>query len=111
MKLCPMRPLDTDYLNNTPAFEAAMQVTQKMGLHHLMGLHCNYNVYLVQQFFSTLAFKGDEGNTMIWMTRDTPCEANFYQFGEILGYDYDGNTPVGKQIGRASCRERVCLYV
>ena len=93
-----MRPLDLPYLRGKKEFQISMDITQKMGLHHLMGIRCDYHEYYVQQFFSTLAFKNDEAITMQWLTGDEQCEANFYDFGEVLGYDFDGNTPVGSRV-------------
>ena len=60
-----------------------------------MGLQCHYNVYLVEQFFSTLAFEDDARLTMRWMTRNNDCIADFYQFVEILGYSFEGPVPMG----------------
>ena len=68
-----------------------------MGLHHLMSLQCDYHEYNVQQFFSTLAFKGDEALTMQRMTGDDECEANFYDFADVLGYSFEGNEQVGRR--------------
>ena len=80
----PMRPLDLGFLRKKPEFAEAVQVTQRLGLHHLMGIQCPYDQYYVKQFFSTLVLKGDQSLSMKWMT------------GEI---------------GRASCRERVLRLV
>lgn len=98
MKLRPMRPLGVTYMRAHPNFTQAMSVCQKMGLHHLMGIKCNYNPYLVEQFFSTLSFEGDCRITMHWMTSTTYCTSDFYNFGAILGYDFEGPTPVGHRI-------------
>jgi hypothetical protein len=99
MKLRPMRPLDMPYLRSKPVFAEAMSVTQMLGLHHLMGLQCHYNTYYVQQFFSTLAIKGDDAHTMIWMTGDIRCESNFYTFADVLGYTFIGaHNAVGHRI-------------
>ena len=35
----------------------------------------------------------------------------FSEDGNVLAIGYNGSIVTGKQIGRASCRERVCLYV
>ena len=93
-----MRPLDLSYLRGKQEFQLFMSITQKMGLHHLMGIQCDYHEYYVQQFLSTLAFKNDEAITMQWLTGEEQCEANFYDFSEVLGYDFDGNTPVGSRV-------------
>ena len=58
-KLHPMRPHDLNFLKKKAGFAEAVHVTQKLGLHHLMGIQCHYNEYYVKQFFSTLVIKGD----------------------------------------------------
>jgi hypothetical protein len=87
------------FLRSKSDFAQAMTVTQKLGLHHLMGLQCNYSTHHVQQFFSTLAFQNDEAITMTWMTDHLKCESNFHVFGDVLGYTFQGaNDPVGYRV-------------
>ena len=95
MNIRPMRPLDMAHLRKKSVFEVPLDITQKMGLHHLMSIQCHYHEYYVQQFFSTLAFKSDEAITMVWLTGEEECEANFYDFAEVLGYEFTGNNEVG----------------
>ena len=64
----PMHPLDLQYLKSKDCFSEAMFVTEQMGLHHLMGIQCDYSIPLVQQFFATLVIKGDDVHTLKWMT-------------------------------------------
>ena len=67
-----------------------------MGLHHLMGLKCDYNITILKQFYATLVICGDDARTLKWMTGNTFCTATFREFGEIIGYDFqDINTPSG----------------
>ena len=79
-----MRPLDLKFLKKKESFAEAVAVTQKLGLHHLMGLQCHYDEYYAKQFFSTLVIKGDNSLSMKWMTSDTYCESDFLTFGEVL---------------------------
>ena len=96
MKLRPMKALDMNFLRKKTNFAEAVAVTQKLGLHHLMGLQCPYNEYYVKQFFSTLVIRGDKSLSMKWMTGDTFCESDFITFGQVLGYDFIGSsTPSG----------------
>ena len=96
MNLRPMRPLDLKFLKKKPEFAEAVDVTQRLGLHHLMGIQCPYNEYYVKQFFSTLVIRGDNSLSMKWMTGDTFCESDFLTFGQVLGYDFIGtSTPSG----------------
>ena len=83
MNLRPMRPLDLGFLRKKPEFAEAVEVTQRLGLHHLMGIQCPYDQYYVKQFFSTLVLKGDHSLSMKWMTGDTVCESDFLTFGQI----------------------------
>ena len=88
-----------DFLRAKESFAEAVAVTQKMGLHHLMGIQCHYHEYYVRQFFSTLVIKGDVSLSMKWMTGDTYRESDFITFGEVLGYDFLGhNIPVGHRV-------------
>ena len=64
-----------------------------------MGLQCHYNEYYVKQFFSTLVIKGDVSYTMKWMTGDTYCESDFYNFADVLGYTFRGShTAAGHRV-------------
>jgi hypothetical protein len=87
-KMRPMHPLALDTLAKKDHFADVVWVTEQMGLHKLMRLQHDYSVPLIQQFYSTLAFKKDEARTMMWITDTTPCEANFHMFAELLGYPF-----------------------
>jgi hypothetical protein len=87
-KVRPMHPLALDTLGEKDHFVDVVWVTEQMGLHKLMRLQHDYIVPLIQQFYSTLAFKKDEAHTMMWMTGTTPCEANFHRFAKLLGYPF-----------------------
>ena len=50
MNLRPTRPLDLKFLKKKPEFAEAVDVTQRLGLHHLMGIQCPYDQYYVKQF-------------------------------------------------------------
>ena len=105
----PMHPIDMDHLRTKTYFAEAVDVTEKLGLHHLMTLKCDYNVTLVQQFFATLVIKEDDGLTMRWMTGDRPCESNFFEFARVLGYDFDGPNPVGRRLHTSYLPEKDTL--
>jgi hypothetical protein len=55
-----------------------------------MGLQCNYNVPYIQQFYSTVAFLGDEDITFTWMTGNKHLTSSFLEFATILGYPFSG---------------------
>ena len=59
-------------------------MTEQMGLHHLMGIQCDYSIPLVQQLFATLVIKGYDVHTLKWMT-GVQCEATFVDFSRVLG--------------------------
>ena len=83
-------------LRGKSEFVEVVEVTGKMGLHHLMGLQCHYNVTLLKQFYATLVIKGDDARTLKWMSGNVYCEANFYEFAKLLGYRFEGSsTPCG----------------
>lgn len=109
----PMSAIDLVHLRSKPVFSEAIDVIDQMGLLHLMTLQCDYNVYLIQQFFATLVLKGDDAKTMKWMTGSTYCESNFYKFADVLGYSFDGPRAIGHRIhtpGRADKNKLIDLY-
>ena len=92
----PMQPISMAHLRSKVEFAEAVEVTGKLGLHHLMGLQCHYNVTLLKQFYATLVINGDEARTMKWMPGNVYCTATFREFGELLGYDFkDIHRPSG----------------
>jgi hypothetical protein len=43
--VCPMHVIDFEHMRNfEDYFGEALVVTEKLGLHHLMGLQCHYNI-------------------------------------------------------------------
>ena len=64
----PMQPINMDLLCGKPEFAEGVEVTEKLGLHLLMGLQCNYNITLLKQFYATLVIKGDDDRTMKCMS-------------------------------------------
>ena len=70
-----MQPINMQLLRGKSEFAEAVEVTGKMGLHHLMGLQCHYNVTLLKQFYATLVIKGYEARTLKWMSGDVYWEA------------------------------------
>ena len=92
----PMQPIDMALLRSKAEFAEAVEVTGRMGLHHIMGIQCDYNVDLLKQFFGTLVIKGDEARTLKWMSGNVFCSATFHEFAALLGYEFKGiSTPCG----------------
>ena len=46
-KVRPMQPIDLNHLTSKGDFDDAVWVTEKMGLHHLMAIQCDYSISLV----------------------------------------------------------------
>ena len=44
----PMQPINMQLLRGKSDFAEPVEVTGKMGLHHLMGLQCHYNITLLK---------------------------------------------------------------
>jgi hypothetical protein len=63
-KVRPMQAIDVDQLAHNDHFEDAIWVTERMGLHKLMKIQCNYNIPCIQKFYATLAIKKDDDRTM-----------------------------------------------
>ena len=53
-KVCAQKALDFNKLKDDEYSSVAAGIMNKMGLRHLLGVKCNYNVELVQQFYATL---------------------------------------------------------
>ena len=109
----PMHAINLEHLRSRYYFDDVVEVISQMGLHPLMMLQCNYNISLVHQFFSTLVLKGDDAQTLRWMSGPTPCESNFYRFAELLGYSFDGPNTTGQCLhapGRPSKDKLYDLY-
>ena len=96
--LRPMHPIKMEYLKAKNYFAQDVDVIEQMGLQNLMECQCNYNTALIQQFFATLVMCGDDARTIKWMTGSTMCEANFFDFAAVLGYDFDGSTAMGHRL-------------
>jgi hypothetical protein len=79
-----MQPIDVDALSENSHFEDVAWVIERMGLHKLVKVKCDYNIHLIQQFYATLVFKKDEDRTMKWMTDSTPCTTTFHMFSHYL---------------------------
>ena len=89
-KVRPMQAIDVDLLSQNDHFEDAIWVTERMGLHKLMKVQCNFSIPLIQQFYATLSIKKDDDRTMQWMSGTSPCQASFHRFAELLGYPFEG---------------------
>src|SRR3954465_1640065 len=81
LKLRPMHPINLTEAQSKARLLEAFDVTNKMGLHHLMTIQCDYDSSVVRQFFSTLVICGDERRTMKWMTGTTMIQSDFRIFG------------------------------
>lgn len=46
-KVRPMQAIDVDQLSDNDHFAYAVWVTERMGLHKLMKIQCNYNIPLI----------------------------------------------------------------
>ncbi|KAK1629283.1 hypothetical protein QYE76_003598 [Lolium multiflorum] len=89
-KVRPMQAIDVELLSRNDHFEDAIWVTERMGLHKLMKVQCDFSVPLIKQFYATLAFKKDDDRTMQWRSGSSPCEASFHKFAQLLGYPFEG---------------------
>ena len=55
-----------------------------------MVIQQDYDIRIIHQFFATVVFDNDDLRSFQWMTGPTSLRSNFKEFGQILGYDYDG---------------------
>jgi hypothetical protein len=93
-----MHPIDLDHLCSKTYFDEAVSVLEKMGLTELATLQCNYNLGIIKQFFATLVILPNPQKSMKWMFGEHECQADFSVFASLLGYSYDGDTPVGRRV-------------
>src|SRR4051812_2889953 len=99
LKIRPMHPMNLTEAQSKSRLHEALDVTGKMGLHHLMTLQCHYDSSVVKPFFSTLVTCGDELRTMKWMIRTTMIQSDFRIFGQVLRYAFHGrDTASGHRI-------------
>jgi hypothetical protein len=94
----PMHPIDFDHLRSKTYFDEAVSVVEKMGLLGLANIQCNYNPGLIKQFYATLVILPNAQKSMKWMTGEHECTSDFSTFASLLGYAYNGDTPVGRRI-------------
>jgi hypothetical protein len=94
----PMHPIDFDHLRSKTYFDEAVSVVEKMGLLGLANIQCNYNPGLIKQFYATLVILPNAQKSMKWMTGEHECTSDFSMFASLLGYAYNGDTPVGRRI-------------
>jgi hypothetical protein len=94
----PMHPIDFDHLRSKSYFDEAISVIEKLGLLGLANIQCDYNPGLIKQFYATLVILPNAQKSMKWMTGEHECTSNFTTFASLLGYAYDGDTPVGRRI-------------
>ena len=88
-KVCPMKAIDFAHLQKkADYFGTAIRVVDCLGLRHPMKLECNYNVFMVQQFYATMVFYGDVNTDMTWMSGSHKLKATFQEFGALLGYPF-----------------------
>ncbi|KAK1670530.1 hypothetical protein QYE76_058689 [Lolium multiflorum] len=83
-KVCPMRAFDLEKLGSKAYFNEMMWVTEKLGLHPLMGLCHDYNVQIIHQFFSTVYFGKSNDGDIYWMTNNRPYQSTFKVFASVL---------------------------
>jgi hypothetical protein len=91
----PMHPIDFDHLRSKTYFDAAVSVVERLGLLGLASIQCNYNPGLIKQFYATLVILPNGQKSMKWMTGEYECTSDFSTFASLLGYAYNGDTPVG----------------
>ena len=104
------------YIKPTPNIEKAIEFTvaRHKGQFRKSGEEYVVHPILVCVFVAYLG--GDESMVVAGLlhdvVEDTPCTADEIKamFGEEVGHLVDGLTKI-VEIGRASCRERVCQYV
>jgi hypothetical protein len=99
-QVCYMHVLDRTHLRKkSKYFGDALGIMKRLGLFPLMDIQCHYNKKIIQQFYATLAFQGNESLSFRWMCGDSMRESNFYEFAQLLNYDFQGySVPVGHRV-------------
>ncbi|KAK1619297.1 hypothetical protein QYE76_024814 [Lolium multiflorum] len=101
-KVRPMQAIDVELLSQNDHFEDA----ERLGLHKLMKVQCDFSVPLIKKFYATLSFKKDGDRTMQSMSGTSSCEASFHKFAELLGYPFEG----GRRLHGPQRTDKVVLY-
>jgi hypothetical protein len=99
-RVCYMHVLDRTHLRKkSEYFGDALGIMKRLGLFSLMDIQCHYNEEIIQQFYATLTFQGNESLSFRWMCGDSMRESNFYEFAQLLNYDFQGySVPVGHRV-------------
>jgi hypothetical protein len=107
-----MHPIDFDHICSKTYFDEAISVIEKMGLMELATIQCNYNPGLIKQFYATLVILPNPQKSMKWMSGEHECTADFSVFATLLGYAYNGETPVGRRVHNPGTKpDKDKLYV
>ncbi|KAK1681680.1 hypothetical protein QYE76_042528 [Lolium multiflorum] len=86
VKVVDQRYINIDHLKKDAYFHEALGICEEFGLLPIMSFKCNYDPYLVTQFFATVYFHDDKARSITWMTRDEVLTTTWSNFGQILGY-------------------------
>ncbi|KAK1646410.1 hypothetical protein QYE76_064215 [Lolium multiflorum] len=91
VKVVDQRYINIDHLKKDAYFHEALEICQEFGLLPIMSFQCNYDPYLVTQFYATVYFRDDKARSISWMTRDEVLTTTWSNFGQILGYPIPEN--------------------
>jgi hypothetical protein len=91
VKVVDQRYINIDHLKKDAYFHEALGICEEFGLLPIMTFQCNYDPYLVTQFFATVYFHEDKARSITWMTRDEVLTTTWSNFGQILGYPIPEN--------------------
>ncbi|KAK1663429.1 hypothetical protein QYE76_051588 [Lolium multiflorum] len=91
VKVVDQRYINIDHLQKDAYFHEALGICEEFGLLPIMSFKCNYDPYLVNQFFATVYFHEDKAHSITWMTRDEVLTTTWSNFGQILGYPIPEN--------------------
>src|SRR3954467_707581 len=104
--VCPQKFMNIEQMRQSPYFNDALWICEKLGLYNLMELREDYSVHLVQQFYATAVFGTDIDRTMVWMTGTTRCTATFHDFANVIFETFHGiSTPMGLRMHSAALGE------
>ena len=93
--VCPRQYIKEQRMLDYPEyFGESYNIYNRFGLLPLMRLHLNFDINLTAQFYSTVAFRGDNDEDMIWMTRNRKIKASWHEFATLLGYPIEDGEDV-----------------
>ncbi|XBI84842.1 hypothetical protein VPH35_093065 [Triticum aestivum] len=82
--LFPMQWIDWDYIDSMDEFSCVRQRCAHVGLEQMMSYHCDWDIELIRQFYSTV-YISDDNSSITWMADGRRVTTNKRAWEETFG--------------------------